>query len=99
MNKQKLFNTTRATLLVLLMFGTTNCGSTHTAQITAEDGKYEVIIVDPLTNYCRSLHPEVLYPDEFERQTLIVQCMKICSTSNACNIELPTNFPTQQLIN
>lgn len=85
----------RTIAVALIGMFVTACGSTHTAHITAQNSQYEFVIVDPVTSFCRSLHPEVLYPDELERQTLITSCMQLCSTTDVCNIILPDTLPTQ----
>jgi hypothetical protein len=66
----------------------TSCGTEHTinggAKITIDD----IHIINPIIEFCERLHPEVLYPNELQREALITECMKLCSDSGECTVDI-----------
>lgn len=80
-------------LLIMLLLVATACGSSHTvggsAVVDIKSGEYTIRVENPVIEFCERMHPEALYPDEIDRETRIIECMKLCSTSNACNIIIP----------
>ena len=79
-------------LLSLLLIG---CGSDHSGHIKIDSTTHTIILENPITEYCERLYPEVLHPDIIERETLITECMILCSESGDCVIDIPTNLPQQ----
>ena len=61
-------------LTTLFLFG---CGSEHNVEV--DDSEHLVKVVNPVVEFCEKLHPKILFPDEFERQTEIVECLEACT--------------------
>lgn len=49
----------------------------------------DVHVVNPVIEFCERLYPEVLYPNEIEREIGITECMKLCSEGSQCSVDIP----------
>lgn len=82
------FSGIMVTLLVLC-----SCGSSHEltggAHIEIDSTTNTIHIVNPIIEFCERLFPAVLYPDVVDRETRITECMRLCSESGQCTVEVP----------
>lgn len=74
--------------LVPILLLLTGCYAHIPSKVTLEaepiDG--EVRFVNPIIEFCERLHPEILYPNEYIRESMIVQCMASCVESGNCGV-------------
>jgi len=75
-------------LLIILLLLT---GCTGKIDVDVSDSQHTIHVDNPIIEFCERLYPEVLYPDEIERETYIVECMQLCQESGECQINFPTD--------
>lgn len=75
-------------LVVLLASFTVGCG----VGIDVSDSTHTIVVDNPIIAFCERLYPEIIYPDEYERETNIVACLEVCTAADNCTIEVPTNL-------
>ena len=73
-------------LLLIALIGLVSCGK---STVEVQSSTHRVEIENPLITFCERLHPSILYPDEFTRESEIMDCLEICSSSGSCSISLP----------
>jgi len=65
---------------IIIMLFITGC----VVDVRDSTHRHIVEVVNPVTDYCEKLHPQILYPNELERQELITDCMEICTVADNC---------------
>jgi hypothetical protein len=77
--------------LFITLISLLGCSNTidGTAHLVVDSSTHTIEISNPIIQWCQTLYPEILYPNEVERQTNIVECMQICSESGQCSVEIP----------
>jgi len=76
----------RYLILILLISGCSVDHEVSDSVQTITDSTHTVVVVNPVIEYCERLYPEILNPDEFSRETLITECMIVCS-EGGCGID------------
>lgn len=91
-------------LIVSLSMVLLGCGTDHEiggeAFVRIDPIRNTISIVNPIIEFCERLYPEILYPNQYEREIEVTTCMRLCSESGSCTIDteviddlLPGNTP------
>jgi hypothetical protein len=79
-------------LILTLTLVTMGCATDHDiggeAFIRIDPIRNTISIVNPIVEFCERLYPEILYPNEYEREIEVTSCMKLCSESGACAVDV-----------
>lgn len=82
----------RLTITLLSIF-VSACGpKSGQYDVNVSDSEHVIRVENPIIEFCERLHPPVLYPNDIERETLTVACMKLCSESGQCQVILPPDL-------
>lgn len=86
-------HTTAVTLVLLLVLvATTSCSSQNNiggeAHLIIDPLDNTIHVINPIIEFCERLYPDVLYPDVVEREENITDCMRLCSESGQCVVDI-----------
>ena len=72
--------------LITALLMLTACGK---SEVVVQSSTHRIEVENPIITFCERLNPAALYPDEFERESNIVDCLQICQNTDNCALDLP----------
>lgn len=71
-------------LILIIILSNIACNG----RMEVSDSTHTVRAINPIIEYCERLYPEILYPDLKEQEIFIVDCLRVCSDTNSCTVDI-----------